>query len=72
MRSQPSIFPLAMANSWSITLCPTTGTTSGSSLGVTTAPLASLTLDGMPPSGHLPGWWSHQKPSTLSKDWFSM
>ena len=60
-----------IAASWEATLWLTAGTVSGSSDGLTTVPSDSFTVEGMPPSGQRPGFWSHQNPSTLSKEWFS-
>jgi hypothetical protein len=49
-----------MAASWDATVCDTTGTVSGSVVGVTTTPFDRVTEDGIPPSGHRPGFASHQ------------
>src|SRR5262249_37900906 len=57
---QPSILPPSMAACCAWTVCNTLGTMSGLTVGVTTAPLESVTLAGIPPSGHRPGWSLHQ------------
>src|SRR5215472_9687430 len=68
---QPSIFPPSIAFCCEATVCDTLGTMSGITLGVTTVPSESVTVDGMPPSGHRPWFWLHQYPSRLSNVWFS-
>ena len=53
-------FTMCMAASWEVTEWSTGGTVSGSTDGVTVAPLERVTCAGIPPSGHRPGLSSHQ------------